>query len=53
MRAGRFKGLERYLSKYNQVRTHSSLDRMTPDEFYFSSEIAKRVSPLFSLCGTP
>ncbi len=28
-------GLERYITKYNQIRPHSSLDRMTPDEFYF------------------
>lgn len=30
-------GLGRYLTKYNQVRPHSSLDRMTPDEFYFNN----------------
>jgi putative transposase len=30
-------GLERYLVKYNQTRPHSSLDRMTPDEFYFEN----------------
>uniref|UniRef100_UPI00403FA2BA integrase core domain-containing protein n=1 Tax=Methylophilus sp. DW102 TaxID=3095607 RepID=UPI00403FA2BA len=28
-------GLERYISKYNRDRPHSSLDRLTPDEFYF------------------
>lgn len=26
-------GLERYIKKYNQIRPHSSLDRITPDEF--------------------
>ena len=30
-------GLERYITKYNQIRPHSSLDRMTPDEFYFEN----------------
>jgi putative transposase len=30
-------GLERYVTKYNQHRPHSSLDRMTPDEFYFEN----------------
>ena len=30
-------GLERYLTKYNQIRPHSSLDRQTPDEFYFAN----------------
>jgi len=30
-------GLERYITKYNQIRPHSSLDRMTPDEFYFGN----------------
>lgn len=30
-------GLERYLTRYNQIRPHSSLDRMTPDEFYFNN----------------
>jgi transposase InsO family protein len=28
-------GLERYITQYNQIRPHSSLDRVTPDEFYF------------------
>jgi putative transposase len=28
-------GLERYILKYNRDRPHSSLDRLTPDEFYF------------------
>ena len=28
-------GLERYITKYNRIRPHSSLDQMTPDEFYF------------------
>jgi transposase InsO family protein len=30
-------GLDRYITKYNQICPHSSLDRMTPDEFYFSN----------------
>jgi len=30
-------GLEHYLTKHNQQRPHSSLDRMTPDEFYFDN----------------
>jgi putative transposase len=30
-------GLERYITKYNHIRPHSSLDRMTPDEFYFKN----------------
>lgn len=30
-------GLERYITRYNQIRPHSSLDRMTPDEFYFEN----------------
>jgi len=30
-------GLARYITKYNQIRPHSSLDRMTPDEFYFGN----------------
>ena len=30
-------GLERYINKYNQIRPHSSLDRQTPDEFYFEN----------------
>ena len=30
-------GLERCITKYNQIRPHSSLDRMTPDEFYFNN----------------
>jgi len=30
-------GLERYITKYNKIRPHSSLDRMTPDEFYFEN----------------
>jgi putative transposase len=30
-------GLERYITKYNKTRPHSSLDRMTPDEFYFKN----------------
>jgi len=30
-------GLERYITKYNQIRPHSSLDRQTPDEFYFEN----------------
>jgi len=30
-------GLERYITKYNQIRPHSSLDRKTPDEFYFEN----------------
>jgi putative transposase len=30
-------GLGRYLTKYNQQRPHSSLDRLTPDEFYFAN----------------
>lgn len=28
-------GLGRYITRYNQQRPHSSLDRQTPDEFYF------------------
>ena len=28
-------GLERYITKYNRIRPHSSLDQMTPNEFYF------------------
>jgi len=28
-------GLDRYFRFYNQIRPHSSLDRKTPDEFYF------------------
>ncbi|MGH8399844.1 MAG: IS3 family transposase [Gammaproteobacteria bacterium] len=30
-------GLERYLRFYNSRRPHTSLDRMTPDQFYFQS----------------
>jgi putative transposase len=30
-------GLERYITKYNKIRPHSSLDRQTPDEFYFGN----------------
>lgn len=30
-------GLERYITKYNRIRPHSSLDRLTPDEFYFNN----------------
>jgi putative transposase len=30
-------GLERYITRYNQIRPHSSLDRKTPDEFYFEN----------------
>jgi len=30
-------GLERYINKYNRIRSHSSLDRLTPDEFYFKN----------------
>jgi putative transposase len=30
-------GLERYITQYNQIRPHSSLDRKTPDEFYFEN----------------
>jgi len=30
-------GLERYITRYNQQRPHSSLDRQTPDEFYFEN----------------
>ena len=29
-------GIGRYIAMYNQRRPHSKLDRMTPDEFYFS-----------------
>ncbi len=31
------KGLERYLSCYNQRRPHSTLDDNTPDAFYFDN----------------
>ena len=30
-------GLARYINFYNTARPHSSLDRKTPDEFYFAS----------------
>ncbi len=30
-------GLARYLAFYNQRRPHSSLDRKTPDEFYYEN----------------
>ncbi len=30
-------GLERYLANYNQIRPHRSLDRRTPDAFYFGN----------------
>jgi putative transposase len=29
--------LSRYIDFYNQRRPHSSLDRVTPDQFYFDS----------------
>ena len=30
-------GLARYFEFYNHRRPHSSLDRMTPEQFYFKS----------------
>ena len=30
-------GLARYFAFYNTRRPHSSLDRLTPDQFYFNS----------------
>ncbi len=30
-------GISRYFSFYNTRRPHSSLDRMTPDQFYFNA----------------
>jgi putative transposase len=30
-------GLDRYFRFYNNRRPHSSLDRMTPDQFYIES----------------
>ncbi len=30
-------GLERYIDFYNTPRPHSSLDKKTPDEFYFAT----------------
>jgi hypothetical protein len=30
-------GLERYIDFYNTARPHSSLDKKTPDEFYFAT----------------
>ncbi len=30
-------GIGRYISFYNQRRTHSSLDRQTPDQAYFNA----------------
>jgi putative transposase len=30
-------GLQRYFTRYNQIRPHSSLDDKTPDEFYFQN----------------
>ena len=30
-------GLARYFEFYNTRRPHSSLDRMTPEQFYFNS----------------
>ena len=30
-------GLTRYINFYNTVRPHSSLDKKTPDEFYFAT----------------
>ena len=30
-------GLDNYIDFYNTRRQHSSLDKMTPDEFYFAS----------------
>ena len=31
-------GLARYFELYNRRRPHSSLDRMTPEQFYFNSQ---------------
>lgn len=33
-------GLKRYFSFYNEVRTHQSLDRQTPDQVYFGANAA-------------
>jgi putative transposase len=33
-------GLARYINFYNTVRPHSSLDKKTPDEFYFATPVA-------------
>ena len=30
-------GLARYIDFYNTARPHSSLDKLTPDEFYFAT----------------
>ena len=30
-------GLARYIAWYNKERPHSSLDKTTPDEFYFAT----------------
>ena len=30
-------GLQRYFTRYNQFRPHSSLDDKTPDEFYYEN----------------
>jgi putative transposase len=30
-------GLARYIAFYNARRPHSSLDKLTPDEFYFAT----------------
>ena len=30
-------GIERYIEFYNAARPHSSLDKQTPDEFYFAT----------------
>ena len=35
--SGAKQGLARYLAFYNQRRPHSSLDRKTPDEFYYEN----------------
>ena len=30
-------GIARYINFYNTARPHSSLDKKTPDEFYFAT----------------
>jgi putative transposase len=34
-------GLKAYFSFFNQERTHQSLARQTPDEFYFADRLRK------------